>query len=124
MDLTYLKGVLKYIVSAVISVVIVWYVLYHLTGGYSPSVETSTAVLTTAEETLTSTAVIMRNEQIIYSTTKGNINYLVDDEVRVPMGQEVAQVFSSLPSFGGAGGGSRGPRHNSLWWGERRSVPL
>ncbi|MBO4770706.1 MAG: hypothetical protein J5563_08005 [Clostridia bacterium] len=98
MDLTYLKGVLKYIVSAVISVIIVWYVLYHLTGGYSPSVETSTAVLTTAEETLTSTAVIMRNEQIIYSTTKGNINYLVDDEVRVPMGQEVAQVFSSLDS--------------------------
>ncbi|MBQ0102399.1 MAG: hypothetical protein KBT31_06360 [Firmicutes bacterium] len=98
MDLTYLKGIAKYIVSAILSLVIVLYIVYHITGGFTPAIETSKALYTTAEETLSATAIIMRNEQIVYSTTKGNVNYLKSDGIKVATGIQVAEIFSSADS--------------------------
>ena len=98
MDSSYIKNVLKYIASGVLAVVIIAYILYHITGGFTPDIDTVTASEATAEETLSSRAVIMRNEQVIYSTIDGNVNYLKDDGDKIAAWEKVAEVFPSQNS--------------------------
>ncbi|MBR5768156.1 MAG: hypothetical protein IKX86_05755 [Clostridia bacterium] len=98
MDSSYIKNVLKYIASGVLAVVIIAYILYHITGGFTPDIDTVTAAEATAEETLSSRAVIMRNEQVVYSTTEGNVNYLKNDGDKVAAWEKVAEVFPSQNS--------------------------
>ena len=98
MDSSYIKNVLKYIASGVLAVVIIAYILYHITGGFTPDIDTVTASEATAEETLSSRAVIMRNEQVIYSTIDGNVNYLKNDGDKIAAWEKVAEVFPSQNS--------------------------
>lgn len=93
MNTRYIRQVALYAVTAVISVLIVLYILYHLFGGYETELETMAASYVTVEETLTVDAYIMRNETVLYSGSKGNINYLYPDGTRVKVNQRVAAVY-------------------------------
>lgn len=95
MDVQYLKNVLKYAASALLSVILIAYILYHMSGGFSQDIVTETAALTTKEETLTIRSSIMRNEKILYSPFSGDINYLFSDGDKVAIGTKVAEVYPS-----------------------------
>lgn len=98
MDTQYLKGVLKYVATAVLSIILIAYVMYHISGGFQTGIETESAVLATQEETLTVAATITRNEKIIYSTINGTVNYLYNDGERVSANTMVAEVFPNAAS--------------------------
>ncbi len=93
MDLQYLKSVLKYALSAVLSVVLIAYILYHMSGGFQPEIETTPATLVTQESTITVGVTIMRNETVLFSPIDGDINYLYRDGEKVAINSSVAEVY-------------------------------
>ena len=93
MDTQYLKSVLKYIASAVLCLVLIAYIIYHLTGGLRTDIRTTPASYTTFESTYTSKVTILRNETIVYSPIKGDINYLYGDGERVAKGSILADIY-------------------------------
>lgn len=95
MDTQYLKSVLKYAASALLSVILIAYILYHMSGGFSQDIVTEIAALTTKEETLTIRSSLMRNETILYSPQSGEVNYLFSDGDKVAIATKVAEVYPS-----------------------------
>lgn len=93
MDIQYLKSVLKYAASALLSVILIAYILYHMSGGFSQDIVTEIAELTTKEETLTIRSSIIRNETVLYSPLGGDTNYLFSDGDKVAIGTKVAEVY-------------------------------
>ena len=95
MDTQYLKSVLKYIASAVLCLVLIAYIIYHLTGGLRTDIRTTPASYTTFESTYTSKVTILRNETIVYSPIKGDISYLHEDGEKVAKGSLLADIYPS-----------------------------
>lgn len=93
MDLKYLKSVGRYLISAILCLVLIAYIIYHLTGGLRVEIETAPATLVTAESTYVSGVTILRNEKLIYSTVNGDISYLYNDGEKVAMKTAVAEVY-------------------------------
>lgn len=93
MDLQYLKSVLKYALSAVLSVVLIAYILYHMSGGFQPEIETTPATLVTQESTITVGVTVMRNETVLFSPINGDISYLFADGEKVAINSTVAEVY-------------------------------
>ena len=100
MDVQYLKSVMKYAASALLSVILIAYLLYHMSGGFSQDIVTEAAVLTTKEETLTVRSYVMRNEKILYSPQSGDVNYLFSDGDKVSIGTKVAEVYPAGSNSG------------------------
>lgn len=98
MDLQYLRSVLKYVLSAVLSVVLIAYILYHMSGGFQPDLETTPATLVTQESTMTVGVTIMRNETVLFSSVSGDINYLHGDGEKVSIHTPVAEIYPSASS--------------------------
>ena len=95
MDKHYLKSVLKYIASAVLCLLLISYIIYHLTGELRTDIKTTPATLTTFESTFTSKVTILRNETIVYSPIEGNISYLFNDGDKVANGALLAEIYPS-----------------------------
>ncbi len=95
MDIQYLKSVGKYAVSIVLSLMIVLYILYHMSGGFKEDIETAAAELTAKAQTITINATVMRDETVVYSPVKGDVNYLFADGEKIPANSTVAEVYSS-----------------------------
>lgn len=93
MDTQYLKSVMKYAASALLSVILIAYILYHMSGGFSQNIVTEVAALTTKEETLTIRSSIMRNETVLYAPQSGDVNYLFSDGDKVAISTKVAEVY-------------------------------
>ncbi len=93
MDLTYLRNILRYTLSAVLSIVLVTYILYHISGGFQPDIETTPAALTTTDATMTVSVTIMRSETILYSPIKGETSYLFSDGSKVAIHTPVAEIY-------------------------------
>ncbi len=95
MDIQYLKSVFKYAVSVLLSVIIIAYILYHMSGGFQQDIETTAAILTTKEETFTINATLMREETVLYSPVNGDVNYLYSDGERLAIHTAVAEIYSA-----------------------------
>ncbi len=93
MDFQYLKSVLKYALSAILSVVLIAYILYHMSGGFQPDLQTSPATLTTKEATITVGVTLMRKETLLFSPVSGDINYLFHDGDKVAVHSPVAEIY-------------------------------
>ncbi|MBO5649207.1 MAG: hypothetical protein J6S76_04775 [Clostridia bacterium] len=100
MDLKYLAGVLKYVLSTVLSVGLAVFLLYHIISTFSTEVETASISFTTQEQTSGYDAYIFRGESLLYTAPgdAGNINFLLDDGTKVSVGEEVCQVYSGSAS--------------------------
>lgn len=94
MDKRYLKNVAVYIVSAVLSVLVIIYIIYHLVGGFSQEVETMPADIVTVSETYDAEAYIFRDEKLILSNGTGSANLLFEDGTMVKKGAAVASIYS------------------------------
>ena len=93
MDLSYLKTVMRYLLSAVLSIVLVAYIVYHVSGGFQPDLETTPATVSTAEATMTATVTILRDETVLYSPYAGNVRYRFTDGSKVGANAAVAEVY-------------------------------
>ncbi|MBR6513536.1 MAG: hypothetical protein IKT46_01755 [Clostridia bacterium] len=94
MDKKYLKNVGIYVLSAVLSLLLIGYIVYHLFNSFSQDVETSAAVMVTVSETFTADAYIFRDEKLLYSQNEGSVNFMYDDGTMVRNGATVASVYS------------------------------
>ena len=89
-----IASILKYVVSAVVSLGVIAYIIYHLVISFGTSVETTPAQLVTLNETITVEAYILRDETVLTSSTGGGVNCLFQDGVMVRRGAAVADVYS------------------------------
>ncbi len=90
-----MRHILFYIVSAVISLILIFYICYHLFGGFTSGIETVPATLVTRQEAMTLDGYLFRDERVLYSGTYGDVNYLYDDGEKVPMGEKLAEIHSN-----------------------------
>lgn len=95
MDTEYLKQVLLNVVIVVVSVVLILFARYHIVKDFEDELKTEPALLDDFSEALTVDAYILRREKVLYSDSRGVVNYLVDDGEKVAVGDEVADVYRS-----------------------------
>jgi len=100
LDLKYLAGVLKYVLSTVFSVGLAVFLLYHIISSLSTEVETATITHTTQEQASEYDAYIFRGESLLYTAagTDGSINFLREDGTKISVGEEVCQVYAGSAS--------------------------
>ncbi len=94
MDLRYLKQAILYFITALISIVLIFYVSYHLFDGFAETVTTVAAERVTRHETLTQDGYILRKEQILYASGAGEVGFLYGDGDKVASGAELGQVYA------------------------------
>ena len=99
MDIQYLKNVALYIISAVISLLLIVYIVYQAFGGFESTIETVITEKITERETITLEGYIMRNEEIIYSKTEGGVYYLYKDGEKIGVNTLIANIYSNDQSL-------------------------
>lgn len=95
MDTQFLKNVASYIFSAILSLLLIAYVLYHLFGSIDSEIETMAAEIVKGRETITLDGYVMRSETVLYASRQGDVNYLYADGTKVKKGAAVANVYAS-----------------------------
>ena len=100
MDLKYLAGVLKYVISTICSVGLVVFLMYHIIGSLTSDVDTASISFTTQEQVSEYDAYIFRGESLLYTSPGdvGNINFLREDGTKVSVGEEICQVYTGSAS--------------------------
>ena len=94
MDKRFLKNVGIYVLSAVLSVLLIIYIIYHLVNSFSQEVETMAADIVTVSETYSADAYIFRDEKVLYAGSEGTVNLMYDDGTMVRKGAAVASIYS------------------------------
>ena len=94
MDKKYIKNVLIYVLSGVLSLLGIGYIVFHLTGVDSVSISTETAVFVETENRVQAEAMIFRNEISIDADGK-NAYSIVRDGEKVMAGTDVLQIFDT-----------------------------
>ncbi len=100
MDLQYLKRVLKYVLSTILSIGLVCFIVYHMVGSMTTDVETAPIIYTTQEEAEAFDAYFFRGEYLLYTNSPegGNISHMCDDGEKVAVGEAVCQVYAGSVS--------------------------
>ncbi len=94
MDKRYLKNVGIYVLSAILSILLIAYIIYHLVNSFSQEVETVAADIVTVSETFSADAYVFRDEKVLYSSNTGSVNFMYDDGTMIRKGAAVASVYS------------------------------
>ena len=94
MEKRILKRLGIYILSAVLCVLIIFYIVYHLVQSFTSDVETMAAALVTVNESYNTDAYIFRDEKVLYAGDGGSVSFIYDDGVMVRRGAAVATVFT------------------------------
>ena len=89
-----IKNAAIYVVSAILSVLLICYILYHLLSGLNKELETTPAILATQNSSLVMEAYVVRDETLITASVEGGVNYLFRDGEKVSAGTVVANVYS------------------------------
>ncbi len=93
MDKQYLKQVLMYVSVAVVAIAMMVYFGYHMISNFTADIETQPAYIDSFSESVTGDAYILREEEVLYSNSRGVVNYLVPDGAKVAVGDAVADVY-------------------------------
>ncbi len=96
MNTKFYKNAAFYIFSAALSILVIWYILYHLISGFEKEVQTTPAVLATKTDNLVLDAYIVRDERVLYASVEGGVNYLYEDGERVSVNSVVANIYSGV----------------------------
>ncbi len=79
--------------SAVLCLILIAYIIYHLAGGFHTEIGTTPASLVTVESTYTTGVTLFRKETLLYSPINGDISYLHTDGEKVAINTAVAEVY-------------------------------
>lgn len=94
MDKKFLKNVGIYVLSAILSILLIAYIIYHLVNSFSQEVETMAADIVTVSETYSADAYIFRDEKLLVANNTGTVNFMYDDGTMVRRGAAVASIYS------------------------------
>lgn len=89
-----IKSVLLYLLSVILSIIVIWYIMYHLFSGVDKKVETTPAVMSTVNTDIMLEAYIIRDETVLRANSAGGVNYLFSDGEKVGAGSVVANIYS------------------------------
>ena len=84
--------------SAVLCLILIAYIIYHLTGGFREEIGTTPASLVTVESTYTTGVTLLRKEKVLYSPVNGEVSYLFADGEKVAVKSSVAEVYPQTGS--------------------------
>ena len=93
MDIKYLRQVLIYVLSTVISVGVSVYIVYHLFYGLTQKMETEPARITKLTETVEATAYLFRDEICLPASSTASRIPAVSDGERVGVGDVVSRQY-------------------------------
>lgn len=93
MDLQYLKNVGVYIFSAILSLLVIAYFIYHASLNINTTIETVVSDVITERDTINMEAYIFREESIVYSPIDGSVNYLHNSGDKIAIGAVVANIY-------------------------------
>lgn len=79
--------------SAVLCLILIAYIIYHLAGGFKTEIGTTPASLVTVESTYTTGVTLLRKEKVLYSPVNGDVSYLFADGEKVAIRSTVAEVY-------------------------------
>ncbi len=85
-----------YFFSAALSVLLIFYILYHLFAGMDKDIETTPAVIATKANSIVLEAYVLRDETVLLASQEGGVNYLFDDGEKVSSGAVVANIYSGV----------------------------
>ena len=94
MDKKYIKNVLIYVLTGILSILGIGYIVFHLTGGDSVAISTEVAILVQSEDRVQSQAIVFRDETAIEGSSD-DVFSIVKDGTNVMAGAEVLHVFSA-----------------------------
>lgn len=94
MDLKYLKHAAFYFFTAVLSIILIYYIGYHLFDGFAQNISVVSAEKVTQNHTVTLSGYVIREEQYVYSTVTGEVGYLCGDGDKVASAMQVAHVYA------------------------------
>jgi len=86
--------VLKSLGRGVLVLALFFYLLYHLTSGFSVEMKTQVVKPVTESISVGGTGVIVRDEKVITSDASGVVSYVYEDGEKVKINARVAQVYS------------------------------
>ncbi|MBQ7504053.1 MAG: hypothetical protein IJT79_01890 [Ruminococcus sp.] len=90
------KLLFKRIIIAVLSILIILYIVYLIAGSdINKTVETEEAVETVISDVIHTDCFVIRNEEYIKNDTDGVLSYDVNDGDDVSVGQTIADVFNN-----------------------------
>ena len=92
-DTVYLKGVLIGAVLSAVLLGLVYYVCWHVTGGFEGAVEVTPALRATAEVRYDAVGYMFRDETVLYSQYSGAINAVRADGERVGAGELLLTAY-------------------------------
>lgn len=89
-----LKKIGKSVVTAVASVLLVAYIIYHIFLSYGATVGTFSAELTESADSIALQAYVLRDEKPVYAPADRNINYLISNGARVAKDSRLAAAYA------------------------------
>lgn len=93
MDLQYLKNIGIYVISAILSLLVIAYIVYHTIISFNTNIEVLISDVITERDTINLEAYIFRDETILYSLVDGSINYLHNDGDKIAINTIVANIY-------------------------------
>lgn len=90
------KSIIRRIIIALLSVLLLVYVIYLISNTSFQNIRTEAATYSTMTEALDVEGYFIRDENVIASKTLGGvISYMTDDSEKVAKGEKVAEVYNS-----------------------------
>lgn len=90
------KSIIRKILTALLTILILVYVIYLISNASFQNIRTETAVYSTMTESLELDGYFIKDETIIEADTdKGVISYVIDDGDKIAKGDKVAELYKS-----------------------------
>ena len=90
----FIRGILS-VLRVLLILGLFFYVLYHLTNGFSAELVTETVTMHSRQRVIDSSGMIVRLEKPLENTTGGVVSYRYENGTRVSKGAKVANVYGS-----------------------------
>lgn len=90
-----LGGFVGYLLSIVLSVVVIVYLGYHFLSGFGNELTTEHALQITENDVTEFDAYIFRNETVVYSNGSGGVGYSFSDGTKINTGAVIANIYGS-----------------------------
>lgn len=94
MDTKYIKNIIRSFLIVSIAIAATVYIIANTFGNTESSIATELALSTTQNDILALDGYIFRNEVVLYAQKQGGISSLYKDGEKVPVGTQVASVYS------------------------------
>lgn len=98
MEFSFLKKAAAVTAALLLLGGLLWFLIYHASGGFSRKAEVVPARYGTYDASLSAEAWLFREEEPLYRSRNGSISYLVDQGGKVGIDQEIAKIYANSNS--------------------------